>query len=802
MQAIHASRRARALAASFRGRPPSRLALLFLSVAALAGSPAAAAALPPFGPPIIGRVQDEAGQGLPNADVIVTEVGRTTNTDGDGRFSIRSLPPGVYHLTTLLIGYRPAHVVVTLPDSGPDIEITVTMQRSTVRLQSVQVTATPTGTDPLTITQSTVELSGKELSRNVGGSVAQTLANEPGLAMRYNGPAANVPVIRGLTGERILVLQDGERAGDLSSASADHALSVDPLNAQRIEVVRGPASLLYGNNALGGVVNVISSDIPTSVPGHLQGYVAGQAESVNPGGAGSAGLTVPIGERFVASGRLSARSTGDYHIGGGGRQPGTFSRNRGAVGGAGFVTDRVTGGLAYRGGSFEYGLPSPAGDPEAGGHIEGQRNELLARTDLNLGAFGVQAVRLNGTLQWYDHDEVERDGEVGTSFSLRTQTANATARTAFWGTTGAVGLSGLFKQYAAEGEEALTPAANSANGGIFLYEEIPVGGPAARLAPEGRRPHLQLGLRYDVYRVSTEAGAEKFGPGRTARFDNASGSLGLNVPLGQVLTFSASAARAFRAPTVEELYSNAFHAAVGTFDVGNPDLRAETNNGVDAILRAQSGKTSAQLSAYYNRIDRYISPNIVRDTTLAGEGGEPDNTVPLNVFTQRDATLRGVEGQIESEVAPHLVVGVVGDVVRADFVSGGPLPFIPAGRLGGSLRWDDGRFFAGGDVRRGFAQDRVSQTGCASADEVVVGPAGELPPEPATGAPCVDVRTPAYTVVNLSAGVNLIVGGYVHSLTLRADNVGDARYFDASSRIKSFTANPGRNLSAVYRVLF
>ena len=748
-------------------------------------------------PPITGQVQDEAGRPLPNVDVIVSELGRTTTTAADGRFVIRGLPAGTYHLNFLLIGYTSGHVAVTVPESGQPVHVRATLKAATVRLQTVQVTATPTGTDPLSITQSTADLSDKALARNLGANVAQTLSNEPGLAMRYNGPAATVPVIRGLTGERILVLQDGERSGDLSSTSSDHALSVDPLNAQRIEVVRGPASLLYGNNALGGVVNVISGDIPTAVPGHREGYVATQGETVNPGGALSAGLVLPAGKRFAVGGRLSGRSLDDVRAGGNVRQVGTYSRNQGAVVGAAYIGEDVNGGVAYRGQRFEYGLPTAAGDPEAGGHIEGQRNEGVGRWDVNIDGYGVQALRLNGTAQWYHHDEVENTGAVGTSFNLKTQTVNATARTLFApGYVGAIGLSGLFKQYAAAGEEALTPAANSTSGGIFLYQEVPF-----RIflgdTVEARRPHLQFGGRYDVYRIQSEAGGAKFGPGRTTTFTNVSASFGASTPLGRFMTLSGSVARAFRAPSVEELYSNAFHAAVGTYDVGNPTLKAETNTGVDGILRAQSGTTSAQLSAYYNRINNYIAPNIVRDTTLGDEGA-----VPLNVFSQQDAVLRGVEGQAEAEVVRHVVAGLVGDVVRGRFASGGPLPFLPSARLGGSLRWDEGRFFAGGDVRHGFAQTRVSQAGCARADRVRLGAEGELPSEPGTGTPCADVPTPAYTVLNLNAGVTLVVGGLSHSLTLRADNVGDTRYFDASSRIKSFTANPGRNLSLVYRLLY
>jgi iron complex outermembrane recepter protein len=769
---------------------PARRALGALGVAILSVAPAVAGAATRHpadssgaasrrapAPPIAGRVQDETGRPLPNVHVIVSELGRTTTTAADGTFEVRGLPAGHYHVNFLLIGYASGHVAVTVPESGAPVQVAVTLKAATVRLQTVQVTATPTGTDPLSITQATAELSDKALARSLGASVAQTLANEPGLSMRYNGPAATVPVIRGLTGERILVLQDGERAG---------------------EVVRGPASLLYGNNALGGVVNVISSDIPTAVPGHREGYFATQGESVNPGGAVSAGLTLPVGKHGVVTGRLSGRSLDDFRAGGNVRQENTFSRNQGAVLGAGYVGDGANGGLAYRGQRFDYGLPTAVGDPETGAHIEGWRHQGVGRWDVNVNRRGIQAVRLNGSAQWYRHDEVENTGEVGTRFDLQTQTVNATARTLFApGFIGAIGVSGLFKQYAAEGEEALTPAANSANAGVFVYQEVPLRDWSTHDTSETRRPSLQFGGRYDVYRIQSRTGDPKFGPGRTKTFTNVSASFGASTPLGRVMTLSGSVARAFRAPTVEELYSNAFHAANGTYDVGNRDLKAETNTGADAILRVQSGSTSAQLAAYVNRIDNYISPNIVRDTTLDDEG-----SVPLNLFAQRDATLRGVEGQAEAELVRHVVAGVVGDVVRGSFVSGGPLPFMPSARLGASLRWDNGRYFAGGDVRHGFAQTRVSQAGCARADRAVVGDEGELDSEPGTGAPCVDLPTPAYTVLNLSAGVTLVVGGLSHSLTLRADNVGDTRYFDASSRIKSFTANPGRNLSLVYRLLY
>lgn len=732
----------------------------------------------PETPPVVGVVRDTGGAPLANVQVIVTALNRVTTTGGDGGFTFRSLPAGTYHLTAILIGYAAGHADVTVPESGvTEVRVTITMRPTAIQLSTVQVTATPVGTDPRGVTQATTELSGQALSRNLGASVAQTLSAEPGIAMRYNGPAANTPVIRGLSGERVLVLHDGERAGDLSATSSDHALSMDPLAAQRIEVVRGPASLLYGNNALGGVVNVISNDIPTAVPSHVEGYIGGQAESVTPGGALSGSFTIPVSQSIAVVARGGGRRVGDVRVGEGGTLPNTYYRNYYGLGGLGFTGQRVSGGVVYRGYRFNYGLPAAPDDEEAGVHIEGTRHQVSGRSDLTFRGGPVGAIRLNGTAQWYGHDEVESSGAIGTSFNLKTQTADVVGRTLIGSVTGAVGLSGFFKQYDAAGEEALTPAADSRSGGVFIYQEIPLGDVTD---PDAIVPRLQLGGRYDVFRIASKTGDPKFGSGRTLDFDNASGSVGLSVPFGDAVSIAASAARAFRAPTVEELFSNAFHAATGTYDRGNADLKAETNQGIDGILRVHSSRVNGQLAAFYSRVDNFITPDIVKDTTITEEGG--DVTVPLNVFSQADATLRGVEGRIEAEVVRHIVLGAMGDIVRGEFKGGEPLPFIPAARIGALARWDNGRFSLGGEVRHALKQDRV--------------PPPAIPDDPSA------TMTAAYTLVNLSAGMNLVTGARTNSITLRVDNLLDEKYFDAASRIKHFAPNPGRNLSLVYKVLF
>lgn len=728
-----------------------------------------ASALLAVSPALFGTVVDSSGTPLPNARVIVSEVARATTTSATGQFVFRGLPAGEYHLSVLLLGYAPGHLVVRLLREGEDVRVRAVLRQTPLRLSAVVVSATPTGTENERLTQTAVELSGAALARQLASSVAASLASEPGVSQRFAGPTATMPVIRGLTGDRILMLQDGERAGDLASSASDHALSVDPLAAQRIEVVRGPASLLYGNSALGGVVNVISNDIPTAVPTHLEGTMGAQTESATPGAALSAGISSRLGTHGAFTVRAGVRDMAPLRTGGGPVLDGTDSRALNGTIGYGYMGDRGNFGVALRGYDFAYGVAAEPGDPEAGIRIDGMRSGVSARGGLQLGSSRVPYLRMEGSSQWYTHDEIEPDGAVATTFDLRTQTLNTQATTALGRFKGAVGVQALFKQYQPTGAEALTPPANSTGVGLFLFQEVAL----ARHANDAEHATtLQLGARYDDYRIVAKDAPASFGPGVSTDFSNFSGSLGMSVPLGDRFTLSGSVARAFRAPTVEELFSDAFHAALGSYDIGNPDFTSETSTGAEAILRMVGSRVTGQLSVYRNGMAGYITPNIVGDTLVDGD------LVPVNRFAQEDAVLYGIEGSAEVHVGRALVVSAMGDLVRGEFSAGGdPLPFMPPARVGGGVRWERSNVRVSGEVRHGFAQDRV--TGGSA-----------------------DVATDAYTLLNFSAGTSWLMGNVMHQVTLRADNVTDARYFDAASRIKRFGANPGRNLSLIYQVLF
>lgn len=717
---------------------------------------------------VVGFVKDSAGEALSNVQVVVSGVNRVATTDDRGEFIFRGLPAGTYHLDFVRIGYAAEHKVVTVPSSGPNVRVDVLMRVATVRLSSVNVTATPTGTDPLNVTQATVQLSGKELQRNLTSSVGMTLSSEPGMSTRFNGPMAAAPVIRGLTGERVLVLQDGDRTGDLSSASGDHLNAVDPASAERVEVIRGPASLLYGNNALGGVVNVISSDIPTNIPTRWSGFALGQGESVTPGGVASVGVTVPVGDHLAFTVRGGFRKFENLRVGGGGIQDNTNGQTDNATVGAGYVGPLVSVGAVYRQMNFAYGLPYASGGDAI--RVDGSRQMMALQSSVGIPWSVFETLKFDGTVQQYQHSELEESGEVGTRFDLSTQTANFTARTQVGRIAGAIGVQGLFRQYRATGEEAFTPGADNNNVAAFLFQELPL----TTGASEEHTPRLQLGARFDRFAIRTTpdvtAPDNRFGDAKSRQFNNLAASVGLSVPIATHVSLTGNASRGFRAPTVEELFADGFHAAVGTYDLGNPDLKPEQSTGLEAGLRAQSERTFAQVNTYYNMIDHYIRPVAVV---------VPDLNFTAVEYQQADAVLYGFEGQVETKLPHHFVGGFMGDFTRARLQDGSEnLPYIPAGRLGSSLRFDNGRVSAGGDVRRVFSQTHVS---------------GDA----------LDVATEAFTLANVS--VSLLFArrsGMVHSINLRIDNLLDEQYRDATSRIKSFAYNPGRNISAVYKVLF
>ncbi|HET9983652.1 MAG TPA: TonB-dependent receptor [Longimicrobiales bacterium] len=731
--------------------------MAWAAVALLAGAGDVAAQA---GGDVYGQVLDRAGGVVPFGEVTLLPGGRGTLADGAGRFSIRDVRPGRYRVHASSIGYAPAAVVAAVAAGGAT-EVRIALGRTALAVPGLEVTASPGAADARAVAQATTQLSGRALERHLGGTVAQTLEGQPGVAVRYNGPAAAAPVIRGLSGERIVVLEDGQRAADLSGSAIDHGVTIDPLSASRIEVVRGPASLLYGNNALGGVVNVITGELPLDVPSSGRWVAGAQTETALRGGSVSVHGALPLAGRWAVSAGGSARRTGNVRIPAaaelGGALANTAFRSQEASLGVGYGGSAASAAVEMKGYGFHYGLPArPGTDPL---YWEGRRLEVRGRAEASLGSAAFSSLRLDGTAQDYAHDELSRASGTGNHFALRTATAGALLQQERLGPfrRGAIGASVLGRRYTSRGASALTPPAASRSAGAFAFEEAGLGGEAA----------LQFGARVDRYRVATDAD-ERFGPAAERTFTSFSGSVGAVVPLTPALSGALTLARAFRAPTVEELFSHALHAGTGEVELGAPTLEPERSLGVDAVLRLHAGGAEGQLAAYQNDVAGYIYPSTVGDTLVGGQ------RLPVVRYVQEGAVLRGLEGSLEVAPVASVVLGFSGDVVAGHRRSGEPLPFLPPARLGASLRWDDGTRSVGAEARHAFARRRAS--------------AGDETP------------TNGYTLLNLEAALRWRAGPALHAVSLRLDNATNALYRDAASRIKDFAPNPGRSLALLYRL--
>lgn len=729
------------------------------AAALLAGATTIGAQEPRFD--LRGRVVDEGGRPVVGARVVLEGSERSTSTDGEGRFVVRGVRGGEHRLHVAALGHAPVSLVVALPR---EVWVEVVLERSPLRLPGVQVTATPGGGDVRAVAQATTTLSGAELERTLTATLAQTLGSEPGIAVRYNGPAAAAPVIRGLSGDRILVLQDGQRVGDLAGSAVDHMVTSDPLAAMRIEVVRGPAALLYGNNALGGVVHVVTEDVPLEVPARVRGVAVGQAESAYAGVGASARVTLPLGERWALAVRGGGRETGDVRIGSdpvlGDRLANTGLRTLHGVVGVGYAGESVRTGGALRAHVFRYGIPTPPGGDAM--EWDGARFEGFLRVEAELPATRFPTLRADASLQRYEHEERAVEGGEGSDFALETGTVAVRVDQAPFGRfgRGAWGVNGLWKAYTSRGASSLTPPATARALGLFGFQQLELAGSGAA---------LQLGGRFDHYAIESET-AEGFGPGRTREFVAVSGSIGVVAPLREWLTASLTLARAFRAPTVEELFSHSLHAGTGAVEFGNPELDAERSKGVDAVIRLHSGRVSGHLAAYRNRIVGYVFPATVGDTVIGGR------ELPMVTYRQADAVLRGLEGSFELVLARSLVLALGGDVLGAERDDGVPLPFLPPARVRAEARWDDGTWLLGAAVRHAAARTEISEE-------------DETP-------------TDAWTLLDLEAGFRVTRGDAHHSITIAVENATDALYRDATSRIKDFAPNPGRNVRVGYRVAF
>jgi iron complex outermembrane receptor protein len=581
------------------------------------------------------------------------------------------------------------------------------------KVESLTVTASPLGRSETEMAQPATILSDEDLRRKRAASIGDTLAQEPGVQSSAFGPGAGRPIIRGLDGPRIRVLENGIGTLDASTVSPDHMVTTESLHADQIEILRGPASLLYGSGAIGGIVNVVSNLIPRQRAEATSGNVETRFASGNRERTGA--FNVDGGQGDIAW-HLDAfkRRTDDYKIPGhavkddpnspSGKLPDSAIDAHGAGAGASWVGNRGYIGAGIEALTNTYGIPSGEGSHI---HLHQTKTETSGEVSDPLPAFSRFKFRLGHAD--YQHEEIAADGTVGTTFKNRgTEARFELAHAPLFGVKGTVGLQLQDRELSALGTEALFPTTRSKAAGLFLVEQKEwdawTADAGVRIERETRRPTVD------------PADAAKFGSAVNRDFSLVTPAVGLVWKFTPDYRLSVSATQAQRAPSIEELYSNGIHGATASFEQGNPGLRKEVSRNVDLTLRKATGDMRWKVNAYVNRFKDYVSAASVdaNGDGIADRVNDAGQLDPLGAFLvqhyiQADARFRGFEA--EWSYKPEGATGgvrVFGDLVRATLADGTNLPRIAPARLGLELdkRW--GAWSSHLTTIHSFAQKRTS----------------------------------------------------------------------------------------------
>ena len=637
----------------------------------------------------------------------------------------------------------------------------------------VFITGNPLGAPDIAAPIST--LSGQGLLMRRASTLGETLDGLPGVSATYFGPQASRPVIRGQDGERVRMLNNSGASNDASGLSADHAVALDPLVIERIEVLRGPAALLYGGNAIGGVVNAIDNRIPRAPQRQLSGSVELRAGGAAQERAGAALLETGSGD-WALHVDAFARQSGDLRVpefsrataGGVERRQRVDNSSGRAEGGA--VGASRTWATGYVGAAIdsyrnEYGVVS-----EDDVRIRMRRDKLAVAGEWRDLGGAWRTLRARVQLSDYQHEEVEQ-GSVGTTFKnrggdMRWELEHRPLKFGASELRGQFGVQAEQSRFSALGTEAFVPSTQSRQLAGFVYEELSAG-PAT----------LSLGLRVEGVRHASagdpQGDAPRFGPAQSRRFDLRSAALGGVFRLSPQWQLSGHLTSAQRAPSTTELFANGVHLATASVEQGNAQLGVERGVNLDAALRWQRAGARIKAGWFVGRYANYLS---LHPTGAMDAGARPAQPLPVYAYVGVPARLNGfeLEGQWQLRGERWTLDGKIDSVRGVDRVRGEPLPRLSPLRFALGTQVAHGNWSVRADLVRVATQDRV---------------------------PSNDVTTPGYTLLNLSATTRLGAALTSPLVFVKVGNVGNTLAFNATSlaTVRSLVPLPGRSLSVGLR---
>ncbi|WP_069131674.1 TonB-dependent receptor [Rhodohalobacter halophilus] len=717
-------------------------------------------------------IDSETEEPVPFAYLHLEEINRTGTTDRHGYFKIHNVPEGEYSLYVHRIGYssKTQRIEIT---HGEETNITIELNPTVLSGQSLEVVAEAGDMRGSNLEHASLKVTGAQLRESLGTTLSETLSNQPGFDQRTMGAAPARPVIRGLGDERVLILQDGERTGDVSGASPDHSVTVDPMGADEIEIARGPAALAYGSNAIGGVINVVRNQIANNKPSSINGMATLQGATVNSGLSAAGRVAVPKND-FVINVDVSGRYGANYRSPLGTIENSNYLTTNNAVG-VSYIRPWGYSGIAASTFISGYGIPpDPEGGHPNGVEVEMEKYQVESRSEFLIEDHFFKMVESGLSYRYYHHKEFESDETVGTEYTTNTSNVNlkATHRNFSVFNDGVIGIWGEYQDY--QVLDRFNIFANSFSGSAYTIQEADFG-----------PLHLELGTRFDavIAKPDRENPDSRIGHIRQREFYSLASSASVIYNLGAGFSVGSTLLHSFRAPSIEELYSQGPHLAAYSFEIGNPDLDPERGLAKELFVRYRRSNATFELTAYHNGFQNYIYP---RDT------GRQNIFFPrLNDYQYESvsAEIYGLEAQTEFQLTSNITFNgsasmTIGrrDVSEEEQESGNfesdttPLPMIPPFSFKTGLNYSKDALRLGMNVRHSFKQDRLAEF---------------------------ETVTDAYTLVGATAEYRLTSSsGLLHTISLQGNNLFDTTYRNHLSRLKEVFPEPGHNVSLLYRLYF
>ena len=736
---------------------------------------------------------------IAGATIEITELHQTANTDENGVYEFKNIPPGNYTVVTHIEGFSDRTNKIQVGSGAATLDFSLSLKSI-----NAQVTVTATGTEESVYdTFSSVNSVGTtRIAEKASTGIGEILENEAGVSKRsFGGGGTSRPSIRGFEGDRVLVLQDGVRNGSVGSQSGDHGEPVAALNLERLEIVKGPATLLYGSNAIGGVVNAVTDDEDNPHPG-FHGYFTALGGTVNKQGGVAGGLEYGY-KKFLSNTNLNFINEGDYDTPLG-RVPNTNSRNYGGSQSFGYFADKGFVRGIFTVDRRRYGIPFASLFEDgtilsiANGGINCDNNpnceynidaikaafadqlppESDEQVDLRMRRNNYRIVggfrNLNSPIEQgnfyldytnYVHEELEvEDGidTVGTTFFNDTFSYRGLfQQRKYKNLSGKFGFDGYTRNYLTEGAEALVDGkVKQDNFAVFAFQDL-----------DFERFSFQIGARLENNRYNTESSVLT---DRSFTGVSVAGGVKFKVLNGGSLVANFNSS--YRAPALEELYNFGAHIGTVTYEIGDQNLQRERSNGAELSYRQDAKRVRFNGSVYYYGIDNfvYLAP---QDFDNNGFVDVEDN-LPIGRYLQNDSRYIGADASLEVDFNNYIGAFVVGDIVNAKLKDSDlPLPRITPARVRIGLNLQKGGFSARPEVVF------VSKKG-----------ANDIFP--------LETTTDGYALFNLNATYTIAYNKTAHIITFGGGNLTDKLYRNHSNFIKDLAPEAGRGIKLSYTVRF